>query len=182
MASGFKDAFRRAWGWLSSGASTATPHPSRVFRLRGSLRTAFPLRGSLATAFFRRGSFRTAFRLRGSLSMCVTSFVEFFQGEAVAVAYAIDGAPALAGMTLVFRLYNADGSTALTVTPTADTGLSGFPPAQVPLVGTCLVTLTHAQTSALSPGSYPVEMHRTDAGYEAMLAGGAFEVKYCRTP
>ena len=168
------------WGLYPGSAA---PRPTRVFRLRGSLRAAFPLRGSLATAFFRRGSFRTAFRLRGSLSMCVTSFIEFSQGEAVAVPYAIDGAPVLTGMTLTFTLFNADGSTALSLSVTPDTGLTAGPlPVPVAQVGTALVRLTRAQTAALAAGSYAVEGWRTDAGSEARFANGAFEVKASLAP
>jgi len=115
--------------------------------------------------------------------MPVTSFVQVKQGQAVALPFAFDGAPLLTGMTLVFTLFNPDGTVALTVTPTPDTGLSADTiPVPIPQTGTALVVLSHAQTAALAPGSYPFELHRTDPGYEDVPADGAVEVQYTRMP
>jgi hypothetical protein len=100
-------------------------------------------------------------------------FFRFARGEAVAPTFTPDAVPAsgIAGWTIVwYAWYQGDAfATATEITRAASI--------TDPTAGTFTVTLTSADTKALTAGLWGWEAWRTDAGSERHLAYGTFELQ-----
>jgi hypothetical protein len=141
---------------LDAAAPPPSVAPVRKLALTGRVETALSLVGSV-----------TVSRLPQSLS-CVA-------GEAVEITLTMDAPPAggVSGWTLGFWVKKAQGldPPAPVVTKTSGAGVALVDAA----AGVWTITLAGADTRQ-TPGTYYVDVWRTDAGEEAALAQGRLSI------
>jgi hypothetical protein len=105
--------------------------------------------------------------------MSVQSNLTFFQGEDILLTLTMTPPTDITGWTLLSTVKDELGGTTQ-FNPTVSATDYGR--------GVFTVSLSRAQTSALTPGDYVWDVRRTDSGKNAVLAHGEITVKQAVTP
>ncbi len=98
------------------------------------------------------------------------------RGEAIDIAITIyttsahTAAEDITGWTLALTIAKSKDSTDKLIGPKSCTLVTAAS-------GTATVSLASAETANLEPGSYWVDLWRTNSGYERVLAEGTFQIK-----
>lgn len=92
-----------------------------------------------------------------------------YRGETYTLAFTMTPLTDITGWTISWRLKTALTDVAALLTIVATTVVAAS--------GTFSVTLTAAQTAALTMDTYVADVWRTDSGSEALLATGRLQVK-----
>jgi hypothetical protein len=95
--------------------------------------------------------------------MSVSTNLVFFRGEDIVLDFALPVPTNITGWTIAFQLAARVGGTVLIAKAAVIVNA---------VQGTFRVTLDSADTASLSPGVYPWDCRREDAGAKATLADG----------